>query len=566
MSAILSTRRVVVAGLLVFVAAAAPVRAAAAGPEKPRLVVLVTVDQLRGDLLERYAPALRGGFARVRREGTVFDGATVDHAPTNSYPGHVTIATGAHPRRHGIVDNSWAEETPEGWRAVGGVDDPAFPLVGATAVPEAAAASAPRGASPARLTTTGLADWFEAADASSVSVHVSTGEFAALLQSGKGKADGHSYWYSPGDGRFVTSRYYREDLPAFVERVNHAVLPAALSAPRWELTVPRRHRALALPDDAPGESFGVHGTFPHACATECAGAPSGDASETTPPAVWAYFTPLIDEVTIRLAGDAVRELRLGARGTTDYLNLALGGTDSVGHRYGPRSLEQLDTILRIDRALARLFRQLDRDVGRGRYVVAVVADHGSSEVPDASRRITAEMIESLFDELLALQGATPTPDEAALRDAAVRVVASKPYVARVFRHEELASADPADTIATLYGRAYDARKVPRYPLVSPAKGSLARFALVPVLGEGWVTPYAPANHGSPHAYDRHVTLMFMGPGIPAGRRAGGRTADVAPTLAALAGVRPLGEVDGVPLFPGRAAVAGLDARGAVPDR
>jgi hypothetical protein len=499
---------------------------------RPRLIVQVTCDQLRGDLLEKYASALTGGFARVRRQGTVFTRATIEHAPSNSYPGHVTLATGVHPRKHGIVDNVWLDTSGEP-RFVGGVEDPDHPIVGFEKL---------TGASPKFLEVTGLADWVLAADPDARFAAVSTGEYASLLQAGK--ARGAVFWFSAEATQYVTSTYYSSAYPGWVSRFNADVVPAALANRFWESSVPDRFRALAEPDAQPWENDGMHTAFPHRYADEV------PDPAVKPAAQWLLDTPVIDETTLALAAAAVRNLDLGQRGAVDYLSIVLSATDSVGHHYGPSSLEQLDVILSLDRALADFFAFLDRTVGRDRWWVAITADHGASEVPeDGARgiRVTEPMVSDLLQRAGRAAGAGP-------RDTAVsRVIESvraAPYVGAVMQIADLASSQPGDDpFLRFYRNAYFPGRTPIYPLVSERDRPLCAYGLVVRLAENAVPYFAPSIHGTPYFYDRHVTMMFMGPGVPVQRsEAETHTVDVAPTLSALAHIQTPSDLDGRALF------------------
>src|SRR5688572_29688449 len=163
--------------------------------DRPSLVVMVVVDQLRADLLDRYEPVLAGGFRRLRREGFRFTGARHAHAITETAPGHATIATGVHPSRHGIVANTWLEQRGTEWASVYSVAG-AAPIVGAPESP---------GRSPANLLRTGIADWISDAAPGARVVSLSAKDRSAILLGGRSR--GHVYWIGE-DGSFTTSSHY----------------------------------------------------------------------------------------------------------------------------------------------------------------------------------------------------------------------------------------------------------------------------------------------------------------------------------------------------------------------
>ena len=524
---------VTLAGLGVACAARQSDRAA-----RPRLVVLVAVDQLRGDLLPVYRPAFTGGLRRLLDEGRWFPEARIAHVPSNSMPGHVTLATGMHPRHHGIVDNGFFE-LPDGEgpaRYVSALQDSTVRVPGA---------DDESGVSPRRLRTGGIADWIVAEDGRARVVAISMNEYGALLHAGRGHERRAVYWFAPGAGRFVTTTYYDTATPPWIAAVNAALSRAIPAETLWTPIVPPTARGLALPDDGPWENGGLHTRFPHRWPAER----DPDWKPTHPR--WLYFTPFPDSVTLALARAVIETTTLGRGAAVDYLSITLGSSDGIGHWYGPRSLEALDNLVRLDRELGALLRTLDRVVGRHGYVLALSADHGVADIPEAprapgaidfgareGRRVSPAQLDSLFARLAREAPRTLAPDSA--RSIAERVLRAQPFVASVMRRSELAdsTAPPVDSFVTLYRNGWHPRRIPVRPLAS-AMGTLARFGLEARLEPGTVVGDVPAEHGSPYDYDRRVALIFFGAGVASGRddRAA-RTVDVAPTLAALARVRP----------------------------
>jgi predicted AlkP superfamily pyrophosphatase or phosphodiesterase len=498
-----------------------------------KLIVLITVDQLRGDLLERYDPVFTGGFRRLLDRGLRYTRATVDHAPTNSYPGHVTIATGANPARHGIVDNSWAERVGDKLMMTGGAVDPTEKIVGFPKM---------QGVSPGKLLVTGLADWVLAQDEKASVVCISSNEYGSLLHSGKARAE--TFWFSPEAGQYVTSTYYRKDYPDWVTRFNREAMPRFIGQKNWKLTVPKKFRQLALPDATPYEFDNIHNTFPHIFEKETPKEESGDPQAL---ADWFYFSPFTDEAALALTHEAIRNLKLGQRNSTDYLSLTLGSTDSIGHRFGPLSLEQMDNLMRLDRGLGNLFEFLDRQVGADRYIVAVTGDHGASDIPEhgkSGRRVT----ENDMDELLGEVGeyVSKTAGEPEKMRAGITGIAEKfEFVGDAFTRDELESKENKDALLGFYRNSFYPGRTPIYPIVSRKYPALASFGIRIRLAENAVPYFAPSNHGTPHFYDRHVTLVFMGKDIRSGIDGGSaRTVDIAPTLAKRGKIKVPVETDG----------------------
>src|SRR5690606_3660844 len=183
-------------------------------PERPALAVLLVVDQLRADLLERYDSLFTGGFRRLRDESRIFVNGTHDHATTNTAPGHATISTGVVPARHGIVGDSWYELVDGGWRRAATVPDPDIERGGAPGGPAA---------SPHRLLRDGFGDWLVAAARASRGASVSGKDRGAILPAAHSR--GYVYWFQPAAGRFGTSTHYRTEDPDWVVSFNQNILP-----------------------------------------------------------------------------------------------------------------------------------------------------------------------------------------------------------------------------------------------------------------------------------------------------------------------------------------------------
>ena len=343
----------------------------------------------------------------------------------------------------------------------------------------------------------------------------------------------------------MTSTFYADAYPGWVQAFNDVDLKR-MQGETWNVSVPEKFRSLALPDDMKAEFDGVHTTFPHVLARE----PDGDdPKQPAKLAAWFYFHPGIDEATLALAERAVDNLELGQRGSTDLLTFHLGSLDAIGHRYGPRSLEHLDAVLRLDRAIGRFLDFLDRKVGAGRYLVVMTADHGVAEIPEEAarfgkkgRRVTMKDLDEVFDEAQAY--ATAHPEATPERNRAIaELVRKHPFVGGAITREDLRNSTETSGPVALFRNSYHPD---RYLLtLGGTHGSLARFGLVAWLTEGSIPDYAPAVHGSPYLDDRTVPLIFLGTGVTAGRTTTrARTVDVAPTLACLASVPVPTRTDG----------------------
>jgi hypothetical protein len=499
-----------------------------AASSRPALVVLLAVDQMRADLLQRYAPYYTGGFRRLIDQGAYYT-AVHDHATSETGPGHATLGTGVFPSHSGIVANDWFERSGDSWALVYTVQDTLSPIVG---YPQE------QGRSPLNLLRPGLADWILAADPRAKVVSVAGKDRAAILMAAK--ARGQVYWFNQTLGRFVTSSYYQSAYPAWVSRFNDAVVPTLLDS-TWVEQSPVAARALAGVDTAAYEADALHTSFPHNFRDESS-AFGGSFLR------WVATTPFIDRAVIGLAKEAIDNGGLGKDDATDFVAIGVSQTDYVGHRYGPTSREQLDNMIRLDRELGSFFDYLDRTVGKGRWVLGLSADHGSTTTPEwetahggTGRRVTpAEMAE--INRVAAAAASSAPAGQAS--SAVAQALRGLPAVADVYTYAEIAStAAPRDTFLTLYRHSY----LPgRYgtPLERDYQVELRQRE------EVYMGAATGTGHGGPYFHDRWVPLVFLGGSItPSHQSTVARTVDMAPTLARLAGITPPADLDGKALSP-----------------
>jgi predicted AlkP superfamily pyrophosphatase or phosphodiesterase len=305
----------------------------------------------------------------------------------------------------------------------------------------------------------------------------------------------------------------------------------------WEFTAPASSIFLSSPDTAAHELDGTHTFFPHRLSVHT---PRRDTATLM---AWMERTPLADAATLEFAETMVRELSLGADATVDLLAISLSQTDAIGHGFGPFSREQLDNLYLLDRRLGAFFTFLDNTVGRDRWMVALSSDHGvmtppeDPRAPQGSRRLTGterEQMQKIISDAVATGGGN---------DVAQRIATELerlPAVAAAWTERELLRRTPSDSFAVFARRSV-------YP--GRAGGMASRQGV-----EVHLAPFLLGNehtgttHGSPYWYDRHVPMLFMGPGIPAGRdQQRAATVDFAPTLARFLGVTYPRDVDGRPL-------------------
>jgi hypothetical protein len=484
---------------------------------RPRLAVVLVVDQLASWVLAEARPFLTaGGFARLEAEGVHFSRCAYRHACTLTGPGHATIATGAPAAVHGIVGNEWYDRARRAAvYCVDGGEEAA--LVGGR--------GGPRG--PDLLLAPTLADAMKAqlGDGCQV-VTMSWKDRSAVLSAG-GTAD-VALFADLATGCFVTSAHYAAALPAFVERFNARAPCASFFAREWRRTGPDTAYA-GLVDDRPFETPSPRGTR---TLPECV-----DGGLAAPgPAFYSHLerSPYANEVLLDLADEAMRAVGLGRDEVPDLLCVSFSANDLIGHARGPRSVEVRDACLRLDDQLARFLRMLDVRVGRGRYTLVLTADHGVGPVPESlppeararrDARFGTRVREAAEQTLRKAHGA---PGEG--RKFVVYVSATDLYFDHeVLRERGVPPADAARQVAAALQRldgVADARPVADV-LAGGDAGPFAaalRAALHPersgdvavVRARYLLGTSTTASHGTPWEYDSEVPLFGLGPGLRAG--------------------------------------------------
>ena len=513
---------------------------AIAAAQVPRLVVILVVDQFRADYIETYGSQWTGGLRRLIDEGASFPDAAYPYHNTVTCAGHATIATGSYPATHGMISNSWFDR--EAGRSVRCTFDPDTPAVsyGATDVERA-------GESAHRFLVPTLADEMRTQLGGRVRVAMfSLKERSAIGLAGQ-RAD--ALLWLGGDGSWLTSRAFSPTPVVFLADLMSADPLAAALGDTWaRAAAPERYLHT---DDAEGERPPAEWdrAFPHPLA-------GVDGADRRFLERWKT-SPWSDAYLARLGVAATRSLELGQREATDFLGIGFSALDLVGHRFGPRSHEVQDLLVQLDRTVGELLDALDRQVGAGRYVVALSADHGVSPIPeqmqaagiDAGRVRMRAIRERVEDALVPHLGpgthvAAVTAGgvyfapgvydrlvaEPSVLDAAITALAESPGVGKVFRREMLMRGVPAEPEARAVALSFH-----------PDRSGDLLFTQKPYWMSG-----AAASHGTSNLYDQQVPLIFYGAGIRAGRYRGAATpADIAPTLGRMVSVtlaRPDGRV------------------------
>lgn len=512
--------------------------------EKPKLIVQLSIDGLRAGLLEQYSKVFQYGFRKLLDDGLKFPNATVDHAVTVSHAGHITIATGDHPSKHGIVDAAYYS-TINGKRVL--VDCVADSTEHILGFPES------QGVSPRKILKPSIAGWVTNTSPKSKSLAVGSGYVSSLLYSYKQNSD--VYWYM--NGKYVTSTYYKNKYPEWVDKFNNGVMPDLKKKSEvWTNSVPEEYRNLSRPDTAYYEGDKVHTTFPHSIEKELAGLLKSDSNKAIN--TWFRWTPENDIATLKLAELGMDPMKLGQRGVTDYLSIVLGEVDGNSHYYGPLSMEVFDVLVRLDKAIGEFIDYLDKRIGRDNYILALTADHGFPEVVEYKhqkneygRRLKKNEIENFFSVIKkAIKGYPDLSDQAnnRIKDTAKRFN----FIADVYTFAELSGkVKREDKYLRLYQNSFRKDRIPRLPLFSLENFGtpIGKAGAMVRMKKGVMIDIDTDTHGSVYDYDRKVPLVFFGSNIKAGiNKKEAHLIDVSPTLAHIAGIPIPKDVDGKALI------------------
>jgi predicted AlkP superfamily pyrophosphatase or phosphodiesterase len=510
--------------------AQSPRQVAPAAAEKPKLVVLISVDQMRGDYVDRFRQQWTKGLHRLVTEGAWFRQTDYPYYTNVTCAGHASISTGTVPAVHGMVANQWWERNNS--RLVACTDDDDVKPVSYGAPLNGVGNSAKH------LMSVTLADELRLQGSPAPKVVSISLKARSAINLGGHRPD-VVIWLDETEGEWATSTAFaKAPVPYLQQYISEHPLRAEMGR-TWDRSLPRDkylydystedRRNTALPTKA----------FPHVVkgrGTEVGGAFT-DAWESS---------PFSDEYLNALAMLSIDAMKLGRSQATDFLAISFSALDKVGHDFGPDSHEVQDTLIHLDTQLGLLFDKLDKDVGKGNYVVGLTADHGVAPVPerikaqgfDAGRIDTAAVGRAIDAVLTRELGGGPyrtrviyndiyfnegvyaklqqTPKA---MDAVFDAIRKTEGVWRVYRKEDLSPTDP----------------LTRAPALSHYEG---RSGDIEMLGRAyWITSSSTTTHGTGHRYDTHVPMFLFGFGVRRGEYLDQvAPIDLAPTLAFLSGV------------------------------
>ncbi len=499
---------------------------------RPRLLLVVSIDQMRYDYLDRFTRLFTGGFRTLLQSSALFENARYRHANCETGPGHAVILSGRHGSHSGMIANTWYD--PLLHKVVNLVEDPTQLPIGGQG----------RGASPASFFGFTLGDMLKQKSPKSKVVGVSLKDRAAILMAGR-RADA-AYWYETAEGHFITSSYYVRSVPAWLERWNAQRYVDRFAGARWNrlLSDVQLYDRYAGKDAIEGEWDRKDIVFPHVL-------------RGAPPQKEFYDdfrrTPMADEMTLSVALEAMTAHELGTDDDTDILAIGFSATDIIGHTYGADSHEMMDQFLRLDLTLQRLFSEVDKRIGLNHTLVVLTADHGSQPLVEVlqsrglqAKRIHPKQLDTIFAEALEKRfpGAkglisyfdppnffvneeNVRKQNLRLEDvttAMVQALRDSGLVDAVYTKADFLKSPPSgDPYFSLFQNSFFE------PRSGHVMARMKPFVYVDDRPGG-------TGHGTPYEYDRHVPIFFLGPQVKPGHYAEAcGPEDIAPTLGRLLG-------------------------------
>ena len=514
---------------------------------RPRLVVGIVIDQMRYDYLQKYEKYFsEDGFKRLLKDGSNFSFAHYNYVPTYTGPGHASVYTGTTPFYHGIISNDWYVRKSKSF--VNCVEDDSVRTIGET--------GSAGHVSPKRLMTTTISDQLKiVTNGKSRVFSISLKDRAAVLPGGH--SPDQVYWYSDKNGKFITSTYYTNSLPQWVINFNQQDYVGKLFKGEWDLLLPREDYNLSYPDQAPWEDdvFNEGKTsFPHSF-----------SNVMNKKYDLIRSTPFGNELLLKFAEALIQNERPGSGDYTDFLAVSFSSTDYIGHSYGPNSVEIQDAFIRMDRQLAELLNTLDKNVGKGNYILFLTADHAVSESVEYLKSLNIPAggfdYDDCKDSLEAFAERKFGTDKLIENFSNNQIYFNK----KVLENKNLKTADVEDTFAEYLQDEFpeifkvfsrhnlhdlSASRIPHNFILNgfnPVRSGNVEFDLRP--NYLWGHSKEGTTHGSAFPYDTHVPLLFYGWNVPAQEvNTPVYIVDIAATVCSLLGIdEPTGCI-GIPII------------------
>jgi predicted AlkP superfamily pyrophosphatase or phosphodiesterase len=523
-----------------------------------KLVLQITIDGLRADLLNRYHNGFGDhGFNYLMRQGAYFTNAHYQYANTETIVGHTTLATGTFPSQHGMIGNVWYDR--EAGELAYNIEDPNHPLLPTREVEAkgeqvdpAQKKSRTQGRSPSVILVPTFADSLAAYYGGRSKIFgVSGKDRSAVAMAGK---TGKAFWYSTNTGDFITSSYYYDAYPAWAKSWNALRKAEGFAGTSWSLLNDPSTYSLSSQDDRPYEADlkGYGRIFPH---------PFGQADDKLL-YTRLLVSPVGDQLLLDFSKVLITQEQLGQDDIPDYMSISFSGVDAVNHFFGPSSLENEDVVVQLDRTLAELFSFIQKNVGLKHTLIVLAADHGMADMPEYLTELGYKAGRLDPDKIVA--AANEVGKKVGI-DGIVRFF-YRPYIYLDDEKIETASInrkqierDIADALTDFDGIALavassSLTEQPTNPLFEQVRNNFhtSRSGDIYIIQDPYWFLFdkgpVAAMHGSPWNYDTHVPIIFAGPTIKANRiNRLVHPVDVAPTMSAFLGMTPPASAKGIPL-------------------
>jgi len=504
---------------------------------RPKLVVGIMVDQMRWDYIYRFYDRYgNNGFKRFLREGTTCENTFIPYAQTVTAAGHTCVYTGSVPSIHGIMGNEWFDKSLN--REVYCAEDKTVKIVGA---------DKGEPMSPVNLWTTTICDELRlATNFQSKVIGIAIKDRGAILPAGH--SANAAYWYDGTSGNWITSTYYMEQLPSWVDKFNDKKYQDSFYRNDWNTLYPINTYTQSDKDNAPYEGKFSHEdspTFPHEL-----------QSKIRKDYGMIRSTPFGNTFTLQFSENALKAEGLGKDAITDFLAVSLSSPDYIGHQFGPNSIEIEDNYLRLDKDLGDFFAFLDKEVGKGQYTVFLTADHAVAHVPGflvehklpgkVLTSSTAELnkqLEEKFSVKNCIRASANNQlylndksidsvgaDRGKIKEFIITYLNSQPGILLAYDITKTSDAMLPTEVKEMFIKGYNTKRGGDIQIV--------------VKAGNFYGGRTGTTHGSFNPYDSHLPMLWMGWGIKAGKlNREVYMTDIAPTVAALLHIQmPSGSV------------------------
>lgn len=511
--------------------------------DKPKLVVSIVVDQMRFDNLEKYKEGYsNNGFNRLIREGFNLKNNHFNYVPTVTGPGHSSISTGSTPKTHGIVGNNWFDKKTQ--KDVYCTKDLNYENLGGNAY------SAKMSPNNLLVNTLGDLNRIEN-DMNSKTISIAIKDRGSILMGGR-KANAAYWFYGKDKGEWVSSKYYMEELPEWVDNFNNSGIVSTYIREWNTLYNINSYKESRSDDNNFEKSF------------------KGDPSVTFPYDInklkhlndgydMLKETPFGNNLTTDFAIEAISNEKLGKDQFTDVLTISYSSTDYIGHNFGVDAKETQDAYLRLDLEIERLLYFLDSYVGENEYTLFLTADHGASKIPAylnsigiKSQNIEEGTVKNILKDVL-------------FKSYSSNQLISKVMNSQIYLNNEIINSlnlsfnsiektiintlnqleyiDKSYTSEDIINGNFDSG----YDLLIQNGYNVLRSGDIIFKLKENVISYGNkgTTHGSGYTYDTHVPLIFFGKKIVQGEsNVKTKITDIAPTIAKLLGLKQMSDSTG----------------------